>query len=101
MKNINIKNYNNKQDMTTIYTYNLLIPKYLDNKSLCNLSLVNKYWTSVASHFNDNRIFIPSGNSYYSTYNNIDRYKPKRYKTKITFNDLVSLYKLIDEKMKI
>ena len=33
--------------MVTIYTYNLLIPKYINNKSLCDLSLVNKYWMLV------------------------------------------------------
>jgi len=33
--------------MATIYSHNLLIPKYLNNKSLNNLSLVNKYWMLV------------------------------------------------------
>ena len=33
--------------MVTIYTYNLLIPKYIDNESLSDLSLVNKYWLLV------------------------------------------------------
>ena len=34
--------------MVTIYTYNLLVPKYVDNKSLNDLSLVNKYWLLVS-----------------------------------------------------
>ena len=35
--------------MTTIYTYNLLIPKYINDESLCNLSLVSRYWSLVSN----------------------------------------------------
>ena len=34
-------------NMVTIYTYNLLVVKYVNDKSLCDLSLVNKYWMLV------------------------------------------------------
>ena len=34
--------------MVTIYTYNLLIAKYINDKSLSDLSLVNKYWMLVS-----------------------------------------------------
>jgi len=42
--------------MTTIYTYNLLIPKYLNDESLINLSLVSKYWLNVTHNMRQHRL---------------------------------------------